>query len=421
MLPRLILPLLCALFSLSATAQETVLRAGHVFNSETGTYMQDQYVRIEEGVIQGIGPWSAFDHDGTYIDLSDKYILPGLIDAHVHLTSDAGVHGYKRLTRSLARQAITGARNARRTVEAGFTTIRNLGAPGYADIALRDAIEAGDIPGPRIIASGPSLGSTGGHCDNNLLPAEYGLKAEGVADGPWALRAKVREVRKYGANLIKICATGGVLSKGTQVGAQQLTLEEMQAIVAEARLSGMKIAAHAHGNAGIRTAIEAGVDSVEHASFISEDVIAQSIKNGTYLSMDIYVSDYILSEGEKAGILPESLEKERVVGKIQRENFRKAVKAGAKIAYGTDAGVYPHGDNARQMHYMVNWGMTPAQAIQAATLHNADLLGLSDKIGQIKPGFYADIIAVSTDPIEDIQALERIDWVMKAGTVFKQD
>ncbi len=402
-----------------ACAHDSVIRAGNVLDVETGRYSSDQFILIEDGRIIEIGDWSDFELDGEFIDLSDKYVLPGLLDAHVHLTGDASIHGYKRLTRSVPRQAITGVRNAERTLNAGFTTVRNVGASGYADIALRDAIYDGDVPGPRIIAAGPSLGITGGHCDNNLLPAEYEAKGDGVADGPWAVRAKVRENKKYGADVIKFCATGGVLSKGTAVGAQQYTLEEMTAIVEEAHLAGMKVAAHAHGAEGIETAIRAGVDSVEHASFISSTGIRLAIDNGTYLSMDIYVSDYILSEGEKVGILEESLEKERKVGRTQRENFRRAVQAGARMAFGTDAAVYPHGQNGRQFAYMVDWGMTPLQSIQAATINNADLFGVSDNVGTLEPGKFADIIALDEDPLENIDILADVSWVMKDGKVFK--
>jgi len=270
-----------------------------------------------------------------------------------------------------------------------------------------------------MIAAGPSLGITGGHCDNNLLPSEYGAKGDGVADGPWAVRQKVRENKKYGADVIKFCATGGVLSKGTKIGAQQYTLEEMKSIVDEAHMAGLKVAAHAHGAVGIATAIRAGVDSIEHASYITPTSIRLAREKGTYLSMDVYVSDYILSEGEAAGILEESLAKERIVGKIQRENFKKAVASGANIAFGTDAAVYPHGQNGRQFAYMVDWGMTPLQSIQAATINNADLFGWSDKIGTIEVGKFADIIAVNEDPLENINILEDISFVMKGGDVHK--
>jgi len=409
-----------ALMTHTAFAHDAVIRAGYVLNPETGTYAADQYILIEEGRIDDVGNWSDYDSDEDYIDLSDKYVLPGLLDAHVHLTGDSKVHGYKRLTRSTPRQAITGVRNAARTLNAGFTTVRNLGAAGYADVALMEAIEDGDVPGPRIIASGPSLGITGGHCDNNLLPSEFGVKADGVADGPWALRAKVRENKKYGARVIKFCATGGVLSKGTDVGAQQFAFEEMKAIVDEAHLNGLKVAAHAHGAKGIETAIKAGVDSIEHSSFITDAGIEAAKRKGVYLSMDVYNSDYILSEGAKAGMLEESLNKERRVGKIQRESFRRAVKAGAQMAFGSDAAVYPHGQNGHQFAYMVKWGMTPLQSIQAATINNADLFGMSDQVGTIEAGKYADIIALDEDPLENIDIMQSVTFVMKNGNIHKK-
>ena len=404
--------------------QTTIIHAGQMINTESGRVMQDRFIVIEDELIVNVITAAAaarLDEPDTFIDLSDMTVLPGLTDSHVHLTSDSSIHGYKRLTRSIPRSAITGVVNAKKTLMAGFTTVRNLGAGGFADIDLMNAIEDGDIMGPRLLPAGRSIGITGGHCDNNLLPYEYGQKAGGVADGPWAVRAKVRENNKYGAKVIKFCGTGGVLSKGTKIGAQQFSFEEMKAIVDEAHLLGLKVAVHAHGEDGINTAIRAGVDSVEHASLISDDGIAAAKKSGTYLSMDIYVSDYILSEGEEAGILEESLAKERVVGKAQRERFQAAVKAGANIAYGTDAGVYPHGDNARQLAYLVEWGMRPVQAIQTATIANARLFGMDDKIGSITAGKFADIIAVSTDPIDDITALEDVDFVMKNGVVVKDN
>jgi imidazolonepropionase-like amidohydrolase len=317
------------------------------------------------------------------------------------------------------REALYGARSARATLEAGFTAVRNVGAGSYGDVALRDAVNEGDIPGPRMVVSGPAIGIKGGHCDNNLLPPEFNYTSEGVADGPWAARAKVREVIKYGADLIKICATGGVLSKGDGVGTPQYTLEEMRAIVEEAHKLGRKVAAHAHGTEGIKDAIRAGVDSIEHSSLIDAEGIEMARKQGTYLVMDIYNDDFILQEGEKAGILPESLEKERQVGQLQRNNFRKAWQAKVRMAFGTDAGVYPHGDNARQFAYMVQYGMTPMEAIRAATLSGADLLGLKDKIGSIAPGKFADLIAVDADPLENIAALRNVSFVMKSGKIYK--
>ena len=427
---RFALALTALLFTaapLTALAQDkdepvTIIHAGQMLDTEKGRLLKDRFIVIEgEKIVDVISASAAarLEEPNSFIDLSSMTVLPGLTDSHVHLTSDASIHGYKRLTRSVPRSAITGVVNARKTLMAGFTTVRNLGASGFADIDLMNAIEEGDILGPRILPAGRSIGITGGHCDNNLLPYEYGQKAGGVADGPWAVRAKVRENNKYGAKVIKFCGTGGVLSKGTKIGAQQFSFEEMKAIVDEAHLLGLKVAVHAHGEDGINTAIRAGVDSIEHASLISDDGIAAAKKAGTYLSMDIYVSDYILSEGEEAGILEESLAKERIVGKAQRERFEAAVKKGANIAYGTDAGVYPHGDNARQLAYLVEWGMSPLQALQTATLANARLFGIEEAIGSISAGKYADIIAVTNNPLDDITALESVDFVMKNGAVVK--
>jgi imidazolonepropionase-like amidohydrolase len=308
-------------------------------------------------------------------------------------------------------------RNARVTLLAGFTTVRNVGAEAFEDVALRDAIAAGDIDGPRMLVSGPPLSITGGHGDNNLLPWEYHVTAQGVADGPWAARTKVRENDKFGVDLIKIMASGGVLSKGDQPGAEQFSLEEMQAIVEEAHRAGRKVAAHAHGTAAIDDAIRAGVDSVEHASLIDDAGIAMAKARGTYLVFDIYNDDYILAHGAASGMLPESIEKEKKLGRLQRESFRRAHAAGAPIAFGTDAGVYPHGDNAKQFATMVAWGMTPIEAIRAATLEAAKLLGLSGKVGDLAPGDYADVVAVSGDPLADVGTLQRVRFVMQGGSV----
>jgi len=354
-------------------------------------------------------------HAENVIELGDMTLLPGLIDTHVHITGSATEHGYKRLATSNTRAAIRGVKNAKTTLQAGVTTIRNLGAPGFIDVALRDAINDGDVIGPRMFVSGPSLGISGGHCDNNLLPIDYDVSSDGVADGPWEVAKKVRRNIKYGADLIKFCATGGVLSKGTKVGVQQYSLEEMQMIVTEAHRRGITVAAHAHGTEGIFDAIKAGVDSVEHASFISDEGIELAKKNGTFLSMDIYNTEYILGEGEKAGILEESLAKERKTGTLQRESFSRAAQAGVKIVMGTDAGVYPHGDNLKQLSRMVKFGLTPMQALQAASINAAKLLKKEDDIGSINEGKFADIIAVKGNPLQDISLLENVSFVMKAG------
>ncbi|MFC3032733.1 amidohydrolase family protein [Pseudoalteromonas fenneropenaei] len=419
MLKPTLLALAVGMFTTQALAETLVLNADAALDVKSGKLITPATLIIEDNRIVSIGKPTkkALPADAKVIDLSGHTLLPGLFDMHVHLTSDAHVHGYKRLQRTTQRAAITGVMNARRTLDAGFTSVRNLGAAGYADIALRDAIYDGDVPGPRIFAAGPSLGITGGHCDNNLLTHEHKVVAEGVADGPWAVRAKVRENIKYGADVIKYCATGGVLSKGTKVGAQQYSLEEMQALVDEAHLRGLTVAAHAHGTEGIKSAIKAGVDSVEHVSFLDDDAILLAKKQGTYFSMDIYNTEYILSEGEKAGILAESLDKERVVGGTQRESFRRAVKAGVNMVFGSDAGVYPHGDNGKQFSRMVKFGMSELQALQAATINAATLLKRADQLGSLDAGKLADVIAVKGNPLKDISTMENVPLVIKDGKI----
>lgn len=403
----------------SAVAAPIAIKAGRLVDVVQGRVIEDAVILVEGERIAAVGKNLSIPAGARVIDLSNATVLPGLVDAHEHLSSDPDDGAYPALGISVPRSAVTGVKNARITLEAGFTTVRNVGADGYADIALRDGVNEGDIPGPRIQAAGISLGITGGHCDNNLLAPEFEFTGDGVADGPWAARAKVREVVKFGADVIKICASGGVLSKGDSPGAPQYSQEEMQAIVEEAHRLGRKVAAHAHGTQSIKEAIAAGVDSIEHASFIDAEGIALAKKHGTYLVMDIYNDDYILSEGLKAGMLPEAIEKEKLVGRTQRENFEKAFKAGAKMAFGTDGGVYPHGDNARQFVYMVKYGMTPLQAIQAATVHAATLLGWEDRLGSLAQGKYADLVAVTGDPLADVKVLQNVGFVMKGGVVVK--
>lgn len=398
-----------------------LVKCGALVDVKTGELRKGVNIAVVDGKISAVGPGIAAPAGAEVVDLTAGTCLPGLMDMHDHLTGDPTDSGYQSLGVSVPRQAIKGVKNARTTLMAGFTTVRNVGASGYADVALKESIEAGDVPGPRLFVSGPALGITGGHCDENLLAPEFKFKAEGVADGPWAARAKVREVIKFGADLIKICASGGVLSKGDLPGAPQYTLEEMQAIAEEAHKLGRKVAAHAHGTQSIKDAIRAGIDSIEHSSLIDDEGIRLAKEKGTFLVFDIYNDDYILSEGAKVGMLPESIEKERAIGKMQRQNFRHAYLGGARMAFGTDGAVYPHGDNWKQFPIMVEYGMKPIEAIQAATLNAAELVGLKGQAGVIEKATFADLIAVEGNPLADIRAMEKVRFVMKDGKVYRND
>jgi imidazolonepropionase-like amidohydrolase len=413
----------CSVSAQAPAPKRTVVHPGRVLNVRTGELRANQAIVIEGDKIVRIAAASEVKTAAgdTVIDLPEATLLPGLIDMHTHLTFDLASLGYQGLSISTAREALHGARNAKRTLEAGFTTVRNVGAKDYADIALRDAINDGDVIGPRMVASGPALGITGGHCDENLLPPAFHLQGDGVADGVEAVQHKVREVIKYGADVIKICATGGVVSKGDDPNASQFTLEEMKAIVAEAHRLGRKVAAHAHGAEGVRWASEAGVDSIEHGHYMDDAAIATIKKNGTYLVPTLFLTEYMQEHLKDSGMPEYSKQKMREVAAAAPVNVKKAFDAGVKVAFGTDAAVYPHGLNAGEFHVYVKLGMTPLAAIQTATINAADLLGPKFQVGMLEPGKFADMIAVDGDPTKDVTILEHVKFVMKAGTVYKNE
>ncbi len=406
------------------------IRAGRLFDGTSDTVRENVVIMIQDERIARVASASELriPANAPVTDLSRATVLPGLIDCHTHLGSRADryeeIYAFKD---SPFMSAIAGVGNARKTLEAGFTTVRDVGSWPFLAVDLREAIDEGFIPGPRVVASGPGISITGGHGDlNNYAPqVRYQMFPEerdfAIADGVDQLRHVVRAQVKYGVDVIKILATGGVLSKGDKPGAPQYTPEELKAAIDEAHMAGRKIAAHAHGAEGIKNAIAAAIDSIEHASLIDDEGIRMAKEKGTYLVPDVYNDDYLTGDAIKYGLPTENLEKERQVGQLQRDNFAKAVKAGAKIAFGTDAGVYPHGDNARQFFYMVKYGMTPAQAIRAATSAAADLIGRREDVGSIQPGRYADIIAVAGNPLQDVRALEKVGFVMKGGIIYKNE
>jgi imidazolonepropionase-like amidohydrolase len=426
-----VLSALFASAALPVRAQEpantgvVVVKAGRLLDVRSGNYLSDQLILIESGKVREVGKARDVQPHvpagARIIDLSRYTVLPGLIDAHTHLTGDPDQSGYRSLGISIPREALTGARNARVTLQAGFTTVRNVGAGGYADIALRDAINAGDVPGPRLVVSGPPLGITGGHCDNDLLAPQFHAFEPGVADGVPAVMAKVRENIKYGADVIKFCATGGVLSQGDNPELEQYSPEEMRALVQEAHRLGRKVAAHAHGALGIRDAVLAGVDSIEHGSFINEEDIQLMKERGTYLVPTLYLGDWLLQNYKKLGLTDNMVDKAKYVLPQARQHVGRAFREGVKVAFGTDAAVYPHGLNAHEFAVMVNLGMTPLTAIQAATINGADLLGWSDRVGSLEPGHFADLIAVDGDPLQDVTVLQDVKVVMKGGEVVKEE
>ncbi len=397
-----------------------VVTADRMLDVVGGRMVDRPQIIITDGRITAVGAQGGEIPAGARrIDLPGMTLLPGLIDMHTHLTSDPRYSGYRPLEYTDNFWTVVGVANAKKTLEAGFTTVRNVGSDNYDDVAIKQGIEQGFIPGPRIVPATYAIGATGGHCDATEFPPSVTVPSPAVANGPDEIRATVRKLRKYGAEVIKFCGTGGVLSKTDTAGGQQYSLAEMKALVDEAHMLGLRVAVHAHGTAGIKDAIRAGVDTIEHASLADEEAFALAKEHGTWFSMDIYDDDYILAEGEKNGVFKESLEKERTIGLKQRQTFQAAVKAGVKMIFGTDAGVYPNGFNARQFATMVQWGMTPVQAIQAATVNAAEALGRTKDVGAIAEGRYGDLIGVAGDPLADVTKLQSVAFVMKGGEVVK--
>lgn len=422
--------LLAAVFGLAAAtpaaAEKVVVTADRMVDVLTGKVVESPAVFIgDDGRITSVADartvrWGS---DVRHIDLSGRTLLPGFIDMHVHLDSPADIGGYRGLEFTDSFFGMTAVGNARAMLDAGFTTVRNVGAGNRNDVGLKQAIENGYAVGPRIVPAGHALGATGGHCDSTFLPPslEKADKEEGVGDGVEELRYQVRRQRKFGAEVIKVCATGGVFSRNTEPGQQQLSETELKAIADEAHQWGLRVAAHAHGAEGIKAAIRAGIDTIEHVSLVDDEGIRLAARRPrpVWFSMDIYNTDYTQAEGKKNGVLEDNLRKDREVAQIQRDNFRKAHAAGVRMVFGSDAGVMPHGQAGRQFATMVRFGMTPLQAIQAATRNAAEALGRERDVGAIAVGRFGDLVAVGGDPLRDPAVLASPEAVVKGGVLVK--
>ncbi len=415
----------CAL-SAPAWAEEapiTYFTAAHMVDVDSGKIIDQPLIGVRDGRIVSLADRKSaqLPANAKLVDLGNKTLLPGLIDMHVHLDSLAEIGGYNGLQYTDSFWSMVAVKNAQDMLQAGFTTVRNVGSADRNDIGLKQAIDGGYAVGPRIVPAGYALGATGGHCDSTFLPPSLEKQQEGVADGEQGLRYEVRRQRKYGAEVIKVCATGGVFSRNTEPGQQQLSENELRAIADEAHQWGLKVAAHAHGASGIKAAIRAGIDTIEHASLVDDEGIKLAVarKQPVWFSMDIFNTDYTQSEGKKNGVLEDNLRKDREVAQIQRDNFRKAHKAGVRLVFASDAGVMPHGQVGGQFKIMVQYGMSAMEAIQAATRNAAQALGREKDIGAIAIGRFADMIAVDGDPLANIRELEDVDVVIKGGAVVK--
>ena len=406
-----------------AAPHRVAVKASHLIDPVSGKRSDNAVVIIENDRIVQAGSGLAIPAGAEVIDLGASTLLPGLIDVHTHLSSQSGDY-YRDLFRmSPIDAAVRAPTYARRTIEAGFTTVRDVGASEYIDVALRNAINDGSVIGPRMAVATLAISATGGHGDlNGFSPYLKSSSFSGIADGIDQIRKRVRENVKHGADLIKVLAGAGVLSEEESAGAPQYSQDELDALVAEAGMWGRKVAAHAHGTEAIKRAVKAGVASVEHGGLVDAETIALMKAKGTFLVPDIYTDVYILEHGVELGLPTKIIDKERWLRTQQDTNWTRAFRSGVRIAFGTDAGVYPHGQNARQFALLVRHvGMSPADAIRTATVNAADLLGWSDRVGRVAPGFYADLIAVDGDPLRDVSELEHVRWVMKGGVVVKKD
>lgn len=419
----LALGVLCAGDWVCAARGHVLVRAGQLLDVKTGHVLVKQTLLIVDGKVQQVGPHAEVEKSAVpnaqVVDLGNFTVLPGLIDTHTHLTYRNNVASSEWLSVSAPREALIGVQHARLTLMAGFTTVRNLGARGFSDVALRDSINAGEVLGPRMLVSGPAMGSTGGHMDSNLLPYAFRYSEEGVADGKEGVLRKVRELVKYGADVIKVAATGGFLSVGTNPDSRQYSDEELSTLVTETHRLGRKVAAHAHGAGGIKQALRAGVDSIEHGTEIDDECIQMMKTRGTFLVPTLHLWSLFHKDASFPGVPPDKILLAQKMQAQMRQNIARAHNAGVKFAFGTDSSVYPHGENGREFRALVQVGLSPLAAIRAATIHAAELLGRATTIGQLQPGFFGDLIAVPQNPLSDVSVLENIPFVMKEGEIVK--